>query len=563
MRSLKTAGLSALSGIALALSLPNEICPWGNPLIGLMALVPLYLALDRTKGWRGAFWTGALFGALAHGLSSYWLWFFKDFRVWTLGSSVLAYAVVYGVLAMYLRGALRKGGFLRPLIFAAAWTVFEWSKSNGFLGYPWGLLPYSWNSVLPAIQIAEATGVYGLGFALAWVSAGLAEIVAPPEPAPKLEYCGPAPFLPKRASGSARPWLEAGHLVSAALLMVGIMAYGYMALGRDRAPRAVMTAAMVQQNLDSWEMQDGERRALETSIALARRALDSHQGPVDLVMFSETTLKRDYDFSQRYYATMPEAYSLAAFLDQYQVPLFTGAPEWFEVDGEWQASNSVILVAPTGEKMDSYGKMHPVPFAEAIPFWDVDAVRHFIQNVVGLQSGWTMGGRRTIFELDLHGGNSVRFGAPICFEDAFSYLCRRFVRDGAEVLVNLTNDSWSRTDSAEIQHFVAARFRSVELRRTLVRSTNGGVSAVVHPDGSVRDMMPLFEATSSVVDIPVYTGERTLYLILGDWFPALLAFLLALLAAIVYLGCRKAPVEPCRGRWHAEEPCADSEPAEG
>lgn len=103
------------------------------------------------------------------------------------------------------------------------------------------------------------------------------------------------------------------------------------------------------------------------------------------------------------------------------------------------------------------------------------------------------------------------------------------------MLVNETNDSWSRTHSAEIQHFVAARFRSIELRRTLVRSTNGGVSAVVGPDGSIIESLPLFQSTSSMVSVPVYTGERSPYLDHGDWFVGMLACILALIACILWV----------------------------
>jgi len=183
--------------------------------------------------------------------------------------------------------------------------------------------------------------------------------------------------------------------------------------------------------------------------------------------------------------------------------------------------------------VDSYAKIHPVPFAEAIPFWEYPAMRKFMQNVVGLQSGWVMGTERVIFQLPTISAGIVKFGAPICFEDAFAYLCREFVLGGAEILVNLTNDSWSLTDSAEIQHFVAARFRTVELRRTLVRSTNGGVSAVVLPDGSIQTMLPFFKEHAQLVEIPVYIEEKTPYLLFGDFFIGILIFLLCCVALIM------------------------------
>ncbi len=535
MKTLASLALAVLSGFLLPLALPNEYFAWGNPALGLICLAPLYLSFLGARSYRGAFVRGALFGGLAHGLSSYWLWFFQDFRFWTLGSTVAAYMLVYGIFGLYLYACLRHGGLYRPLLFAAAWAVFEWSKSNGFLGYPWGLLPYTWNTVLPAIQIAESTGVYGLGFSLAWISAAIGELAAPPAPA---LGALPAWRRPVATLGGARggrscprcPGL--GHLSVAAVLLLGILAYGSLALAKDRSAERTLRAVIVQQNMDSWSS-EGEIKALEVSVALSRRAIAEAQGPADLILFSETVLRRDYDDYQHFYRRAPLADPLIPFLAEKNLRLLTGAPELFELDGELEATNSVILIGPDGRKEASYAKMHPVPFAEAIPFWEFAAFRSFMQEAVGLASGWTMGSERVIFSVPSAGAGEVLFGAPICFEDAFSYLCRRFVKDGAELLINLTNDSWSMTRSAEIQHYVAAMFRAVELRRSLVRSTNGGVSAVVLPDGRSKYMLPLFEAASVVADIPVYTAEITPYLAYGDWFPALLALFLAASALIL------------------------------
>jgi apolipoprotein N-acyltransferase len=556
MKKLIAPCLAVLAGLLLPLALPNEYFSWGNPALGLIAIAPLYMAIDRARSYKAAFLLGALFGGLAHGLSSYWLWFFQDFRIWTLGSSVLAYMIVYGALGLYLRGALRHGGLMRPLLFAAIWAVFEWSKSTGFLGYPWGLLPYSWNTVLPAIQIAEATGVYGLSFTLAWISAAVGELASEPPPSlppayPRRSSLAYRVFTQRPADTPCRLCLDLGQLIVSSVLLIALLGYGSLALAKDRTPRGSFKAVLVQQNVDSWGSANGELMALDIAVSLARKAIEEGGARPDLVLFSETSLRRDYDDFAYLYRRVPMADPLIPFLAEFDTRLFTGAPELFELDGQIEATNSVILIGPDGAKEGSYAKMHPVPFAEAIPFWDVPAFRSFIQNTVGLSSGWTMGNERVIFAVPTVGAGELRFAGPICFEDAFSYLCRRFVLDGAEVLINLTNDSWSLTESAEIQHFVAARFRSVELRRTLVRSTNGGVTGLVYPDGSVHDTLPLFTAAAAMVDVPVYTGEITPYLLFGDWFPALLAFFLGLGGIILVLGLRSPRSKTKQGDYRA------------
>jgi len=530
-----------LSSVLLALALPNELFSYGNPALGLVALAPLFVALASTASYREAFLAGALFGGLAHGLSSYWLWFFKDFRFWTLGTSTVAYMFVYGFIGMYLRGAVKRSGLARPLVFAMAWAVVEWGKSSGFLGYPWGLVAYSWNTVLPATQIAESTGVYGLSFALAFVSASIGELLTP-QPETLASPCdkaaerpprGPLRFiLPPRSSGPGSRFVAGGQLVVSAVLMLLIVAYGLVALARTRTPRGYIDAVLVQQNVDSWSGSEAEN--LGVSIALARKAIAGSGAAPDIVLFSETTLRRPWTGFERFYAKTPAKDPLAGFIADSGAYLFTGAPEILDYE-TFDATNSVILIDPRGRQVGSYAKIHPVPFAEAIPFWEYEVFRKFIQDVVGLESGWVMGTERVIFELPTKGAGTVRFAAPICFEDAVSSLCREFVGNGAEILVNLTNDAWSKTDSAEIQHFVAARFRAIELRRTLVRSTNGGVSAIVGADGRILESLPLFESTSKMVTIPIQVEETTPYLVYGDWFAMFLACILAALGLILFI----------------------------
>lgn len=128
----------------------------------------------------------------------------------------------------------------------------------------------------------------------------------------------------------------------------------------------------------------------------------------------------------------------------------------------------------------------------------------------------------------------MRFATPICFEDAFPDLNRRFIRAGADLLINLTNDAWSQTVSAETQHFVAAKLRAVENRRVLVRATNGGVTAAIDPWGRIiGNAAPLFTATWVRLQVPVYRPlADTPYTRFGDWLPPLLGLVLGVPLAV-------------------------------
>ena len=96
----------------------------------------------------------------------------------------------------------------------------------------------------------------------------------------------------------------------------------------------------------------------------------------------------------------------------------------------------------------------------------------------------------------------------ICFEDAFGFIHSNFKKLGAEVFVNITDDSWSLTKSAEYQHFVVSWFRAIEFRTTMVRSTNSGFTAIVDPQGRIKDSLPLFKEAWLSAEVPVYKNSR-------------------------------------------------------
>jgi apolipoprotein N-acyltransferase len=218
-------------------------------------------------------------------------------------------------------------------------------------------------------------------------------------------------------------------------------------------------AVLVQQNTDPWASGDDEN-AVPTCIRLARKAIAERPAQARY-----RRLQRNHPLAPLCRISLllqPEAIldPLIPFIRDSGTWLLTGAPvviDW----KTYEATNSVILIDPRANLVESYAKVHPVPFAEAIPFMEYPWFKAFMQKTVGLEGGWAMGTRFVIFNLPTKDG-TIRFGAPICFEDAFADVCRNFSLGGADLLINLTDISWSKTESAEIQHWAAARFRAIE-----------------------------------------------------------------------------------------------------
>lgn len=525
--------LTVASGILLPLSLPNDLFRWGSPIIGLFALAPLFMALALSPSPRFTFLMGAIYGLLFHGISSYWLWFFKGYQLYTLGSTLVVYAIAYAGVCSWLSLAAQSKATYRPLIVALGWVSYEFMKSIGFLAFPYGLVAYSWNTVSAFNQLADVTGVIGPSFLLALENALLAELalalpgILYPRVAAALAPGKRAPAMPAKLL--ARSWAVMAGCFAAALC------YGAFRLASPAPSTKTFRAVLVQPNSDSWSTSN-EAQRLEPIIDLARAAMAGSPDKADAIILTESTLDAPYDdVADTYYARIPKKEPLRDFIAKNGVPMLTGFPKVLSYE-PLSASNSVALIDGGGRYVGYYAKIHPVPFAESIPFLEFAWMRKFMGAIVGMSSDWTMGNEYVLFTLPLSRGGSLRFATPICFEISFADQCRRFTELGAEALINLTNVSWSQRDSAEIQHCVTAIYRAIENRRTVIQSTNAGVSCWVDASGRIHDPMPLFKPASRYYEIPIQTSKNlTVYTLAGDFLSWACCFLFVLASSILIL----------------------------
>jgi apolipoprotein N-acyltransferase len=186
----------------------------------------------------------------------------------------------------------------------------------------------------------------------------------------------------------------------------------------------------------------------------------------------------------------------------------------------------------------SFSKIHCVPFAEAIPFWEFSWMKRFMGKVVGMDGGWTVGTDYEIFSIPLSSGQRLSFATPICFEISYDDECRIFSNLGADALFNLTNVSWSQTVSAEIQHTITARYRAIENRKPVVLSTNGGLSCWFDEKGYIHEPLPFFTPASRPITVSTRPEPRpTIYDLAGNSLALGMVFFFAIFsgAAILYL----------------------------
>jgi apolipoprotein N-acyltransferase len=203
-----------------------------------------------------------------------------------------------------------------------------------------------------------------------------------------------------------------------------------------------------------------------------------------------------------------------------------GVIDWKPLaNGKPGATNSAVLLGPSGERNFSYDKIHLVPFSEYVPWrkW-----LFFATDLTGLIGDFQHGSQYKVGHIP--GGP---FSVFICYEAIFPNEVRRFTLAGAQVFLNISDDGWFGGSGAPGQHLAMARVRAVENRRWLLRDTNDGITVSVDPYGRIAARLPA--NIRGELDAPyAFRADLTPYARFGDWLPwicVLLALVLVLFAA--------------------------------
>ena len=563
---------SVFSGLLLTLGIPNELFLLGNPFYAFIAIIPYYFAIKNAKNFKQSFLFGFIQSFTTHMTSSFWLAYFKDFAIFTLGASALGTAAQGAIMALFIyvpfsryphpyrdlapfsiKKPFYEDSAFRILYFSALYTLYEWVKSTGFIGYPWGTISsamYRWHAFT---QLASITGTYGITFLTVMFDCIVAEAA--------LCLINSYKVFPDYKLEGFLPVINAAKTF--AILFAITLFWGNWEYQKPRVPDKTLSTVMVQQNHNPW-LDDDDSETVLKSENLTMERLDelSKLGKKpQLIVWSEGSLQRSFPGAYESYQWEPVDYPLIKFLKNYKIPFLTGAvyrkTSYTQKKVKDEDGKTVIEKTPfhkyynCAAMFDSdaqfrgyYGKLHLVPFAESIPGIDNPIIQKIFKKVVGISAGWTQGEQLTYFEIpcsyykekttprvnninisipyDVAKENEqplVRISAPICFDDSFTDVIRPLFLNGAEIFINLTDDSWSLKKSSEYQHFCIASYRAIEYRTTLIRSTNAGYSVVVNPAGTIIADQPLFEDSSLAFDVPIYKRELTPYARFGNWLP--------------------------------------------
>jgi apolipoprotein N-acyltransferase len=509
--------LSLASALLLALALPSFASADGWAPLAWVCLVPLFVVLGLVPYGRGVFY-GTSAGVIATLAVNYWLGTFHLLSLQLASLVALAQYLPFMAVTLWIVHRARPGA--RFVVMPAGWVVFDWLRSLGFLGYPWGMIGTSQYAAPLVIQTASIGGVWMVSFLVLLVNGVAAGTIA------------------DALQGASRSRAATACLFACFVAAFGWAQWRLAAADRANAgttaPRSIRMA-LVQQNSDPRK--DDYEETWHTLRRLSEQALA--QRP-DLLVWSETAFVPNI---RRWGEVPPDEHPYASLVHELLAWqkgtgtwLLTGNDDYELVqgpDGELRRDyNASVLFSPEGERVETYHKIRLVPFTEYFPW------KRELPGLYDLLMSfdvylWEPGTRRVVFSVP-----KARFSTPICFEDAFPGEVREFVRAGADIIVNLSNDFWSLTETEAMQHAANAVFRTVENGRPLVRATASGLTCVVDRVGRITARAPIYEEAVIVADVSVSEDRATPYTRWGDWFPPAMAALLVLISAVGFFGRR-------------------------
>jgi apolipoprotein N-acyltransferase len=449
------------SGLLLVLLFPPFEYTWLAP----VALTPILIACAReSNGKRRALFGWAAGFVFWAGMCP-WIQFVLEVHGgmghWGGWGAYLLFGLYKGLpMAAFaaLAGFVMNRWWTIPAS-AALWTGIE--RLHGYTGFAWLDLGNAGLGMPLPLRLAPITGVYGITFVFAMLAAGVASVIL------------------------RRPRRELAWLLPLILLLI------LPRLQRPADPHE--TALVVQPNFDAEMQWTSDSLAFEEQ----KLAVLSKAGRASLLIWPEAPAP--------FYPIEPafRAY-ISHVAEDAQAYFLLGAVGY---NDRKEPLNAALMLNPSGALQSEYDKMNLVPFGEFIP-----PLFGFVNRITHEAGDFAPGERVVVFDVNGHGA-----GAFICYESVFPDFVRQFVRDGAQVLINISNDGYFGHSAAHQQHLLIARMRAVENNRWLLRATNDGITAVIDPRGRIVQRIPEFVQTSALLPFG-YIRAETSYTRHGDWF---------------------------------------------
>ena len=473
--------LAAASGVLLFLSFPK----YGSGYLSWIALIPLFWAVRGTISVRQGLLLGFITGMVFHIGLIYWITYvIVNYGYLPIYLGIIIMLLLASYLSLYIAVFTAGIVFFRQkiaLYFTAPvlWICLEYGKSYLLTGFPWENLGYSQYLNHYLVQFADVSGVFGLSFLIVLVNATFCEVIF---------------------KKSKKEFIFAAAVI---LIIAGILIYG---VNRSKQIDIVLQNAagievsLIQGNIEqSVKWNDGFQK--ETIDIYEHLSLQKAPAKGSLIVWPETALPFNYqdvnNFQKQVRDISVKTKSWFIF----------GSTSYDKLKADTDYYNSAYLLSPDGEVKGRYDKVHLVPYGEYVPLRNIFP---FIKKLTAGMGDFSSGTGYHPLTVD-----NKKIGILICYEGILPLAARSYKKEGAELLVNITNDAWFGATSAPFQHFSMAVFRAVETRLYLVRAANTGISAVVDPQGRIIAQTNIFEKASLKENVK-YSSIQTIYIQYGD-----------------------------------------------
>jgi apolipoprotein N-acyltransferase len=488
--------LSVISGGLLPVA---YVVPYAG-FLSWFLLIPFFMAIENKSPWN-AFRLGILTGTIANAIGTYWiigtlsrfggfpyLISFLFHLVFSLYSGL--YISIFAYITTKL-GLFRKGGLLSALLIASVWTSIEFLFP--FL-FPYGIAN-SQGNYLPLIQMFDLFGIYSLSFLIVFVNVTLMRV------------------LKRLLRQSKAPILE---VLTSLGLIVLVFAYGFWRIevvDKKIAEAPKIKVGIVQANFDFFEKNEDN----EDIISETHRSMSESLNSPDLIIWPETAVQAWIPVSGEFLLSdgkiaIPQIKGSYFIVGGLSYKVNKISPDGKVSEEDIDKFNTAFLTDSEGRILGRYHKIKLLLFGEYLPF-----ARYIpeLKKLSPASGDFIPGNELKLFEIK-EKGTSI---APlICYEDIIPSFSRKFVKEGANLIVNITNDAWFGRTFAPYQHLLLSVPRAIETRRYLIRSTNTGVSAIIDPVGRVVAETEIFVKTTLEGRVGIMDGEKTLYTKIGDVF---------------------------------------------
>lgn len=496
--------LRKLSGYYYVLSVPlfyvSFLTPVNlfAPLLSVFAwvcLVPLFVYI-RSKPLKDVYITSFITGLFGFGVVYYWM---GDFGQALPYGKIVIVALIVPCISVFFATKILLAEYLSRMfprltmiLYPSVWIAFDWVQTIGTMAFPWNFLGYTQYPFIHFIQIASITGIFGITFIIVFANISIAELIQA-----------------KLCNSNYRPALLACSIVCVVVMVS--TGYGFIRLKHHHEyANSHLRVAMVQSCFSPWENWTRNKYIyLDILKTLTQQAM---QHDPDIVVWSESATLENISYSYFNGNLNHFEEEVLALAATNRVPLLTGEIGIIEdvVKRRYYPQNSMVLINSAGQVVDTYAKIHLVPFGEWFPYGELFPFVNDIIDAFG-GSNFIPGDSPRIFTI-----GSFRCAPLICYENIFHRLCRYYANAGIDFYVNITNLLWTENPVGPMQHFYFSVFRAIENGIWFVSAGNSGFTALIDPYGRITTSVPLMKKTYCVGDMDLSMNTGTVYRLCGD-----------------------------------------------